>query len=112
MRGAAEDLGRYHYPPYRSLEWNAGAPRRAGAWRHAGRRQAGEVPDGSQGGRMIRCICFAAALLTATCAAAQTYPAKTVTLLCWSAPGSPVDLYARIMAKLLTTELGQNVLVD
>src|SRR5690349_21317830 len=61
---------------------------------------------------MIRFIGFAAALLAATAAPAQTYPAKTITMLCWSAPGSPVDLYARIMAKLLTTELGQNVLVD
>jgi putative tricarboxylic transport membrane protein len=61
---------------------------------------------------MIRILFIAAALLAATTAPAQTYPAKTITLLCWSAPGSPVDLYARIMAKLLTTELGQNVVVD
>jgi tripartite-type tricarboxylate transporter receptor subunit TctC len=61
---------------------------------------------------MIRFICFAAALLSAAAATAQTYPAKTITMLCWSAPGSPVDLYARIMAKLLTSELGQNVVVD
>ena len=61
---------------------------------------------------MIRLVFMAAAMLAATAAAAQTYPAKTITLLCWSAPGSPVDLYARIMAKLLTAELGQNVVVD
>jgi tripartite-type tricarboxylate transporter receptor subunit TctC len=61
---------------------------------------------------MGRLICFFAAWLAAFSAGAQTYPAKTVTLLCWSAPGSPVDLYARILAKLLTTELGQNVVVD
>lgn len=40
------------------------------------------------------------------------YPAKTITMLCWSAPGSPVDLYARQLAKLLTAELGQNIVVD
>ena len=43
---------------------------------------------------------------------AQQYPAKTITMLCWSAAGSPVDLYARMMAKLLAAELGQNVVVD
>jgi tripartite-type tricarboxylate transporter receptor subunit TctC len=48
----------------------------------------------------------------AATASAQQYPAKTITILCWSAAGSPVDLYARIMAKLLAVELGQNVVVD
>lgn len=43
---------------------------------------------------------------------AQTYPAKQVTILCWSAAGSPVDIYARTMAKLLTHELGQTVIVE
>jgi putative tricarboxylic transport membrane protein len=61
---------------------------------------------------MIRFILFVAAALAASTAGAQPYPAKPVTLLCWSAPGSPVDLYARIMAKLLAAELGQNVVVD
>ena len=42
----------------------------------------------------------------------QQYPGKPITLLCWSAAGSPVDIYARTMAKLLTSELGQNVVVD
>lgn len=45
-------------------------------------------------------------------ATAQTYPAKQVTILCWSAAGSPVDIYARTMAKLLTHELGQTVIVE
>ena len=45
-------------------------------------------------------------------AAAQDYPTRTITLLCWSEAGSPVDLFARIMAKLLTKELGQNVIVE
>ena len=61
---------------------------------------------------MIRFLFLTAALLSAAGVSAQTYPAKTITMLCWSAPGSPVDLYARIMAKLLTAELGQNVVVD
>lgn len=45
-------------------------------------------------------------------AAAQTYPARPITILCWSAAGSPVDIYSRTMAKLLTAELGQNVIVE
>jgi putative tricarboxylic transport membrane protein len=52
------------------------------------------------------------ALLFAGAAPAQQYPTRTITLLCWSAAGSPVDIYARVMAKLLTTELGQNVVVE
>jgi len=43
---------------------------------------------------------------------AQDYPTRPVTLMCWSEPGSPVDLFARAMAKLLTRELGQNVIVE
>jgi len=43
---------------------------------------------------------------------AQQYPSKTITMLCWSAAGSPVDFYARVMAKLLAAEFGQNVIVE
>lgn len=45
-------------------------------------------------------------------AQAQSWPAKQVTILCWSAAGSPVDIYARTLAKLLVPELGQNVVVE
>lgn len=45
-------------------------------------------------------------------ASAQAYPTRPVTILCWSAAGSPVDIYARTLAKLLTPELGQNVVVE
>ncbi len=54
-------------------------------------------------------------LLFALCvnaASAQDYPAKPITMLCWSEAGSPVDIYARTMARLLTRELGQNVIVE
>ena len=57
----------------------------------------------------------AVALAFASCLAhaqAQAYPTRPITLLCWSAAGSPVDVYARTMAKLLTAEFGQNVVVD
>jgi len=53
---------------------------------------------------------FLAALTTGI--GAQQYSTRPVTILCWSAPGSPVDLFARIMAKLLSAELGQNVIVE
>ena len=60
-----------------------------------------------------RVILAAAVLLLASApASAQSYPAKPITILCWSAAGSPVDLYARMMGKLLAAELGQNVVVD
>lgn len=57
---------------------------------------------------------LAAAFLAALTAGinAQQYPTRPVTILCWSAPGSPVDFYARILAKLLAPELGQNVVVE
>ncbi len=45
-------------------------------------------------------------------ASAQDYPVKPITLLCWSEAGSPVDVYARTIARLLTRELGQNVIVE
>lgn len=57
----------------------------------------------------------AAALLLAGLAGpanAQTYPTKQITILCWSAAGSPVDVYARTLSKLLIPELGQNVVVE
>jgi len=62
--------------------------------------------------RLIATLAAGALLLIAGAATAQQYPARPITLLCWSAAGSPVDIYARIMAKLLSTELGQNVVVD
>lgn len=52
------------------------------------------------------------ALAAAAGAAAQTWPVRPVTILCWSAAGSPVDIYARTMARLLTAELGHNVIVE
>lgn len=57
-------------------------------------------------------LCALAAVLMMGSVQAQQYPARPVTILCWSAAGSPVDLYARIMAKLLSAELGQNVVVE
>src|SRR3954471_9820703 len=62
--------------------------------------------------KLKRLSIAALALLLAAGAQAQQYPARPITMLCWSAAGSPVDVYARVMAKLLSAELGQNVIVD
>jgi len=53
-----------------------------------------------------------ALMFMAFAAGAQQFPSRPITILCWSAAGSPVDVYARTLAKLLTAELGQNVVVD
>jgi putative tricarboxylic transport membrane protein len=62
--------------------------------------------------RFFAPLALAAAMCGSGVAHAQQYPVKPITMLCWSAAGSPVDVYARTMAKLLSTELGQTVLVD
>ncbi len=60
----------------------------------------------------LRLVIAGVLWIVAASTPAQQYPAKTITMLCWSAAGSPVDLYSRMMAKLLAVELGQNVVVD
>lgn len=60
--------------------------------------------------RVLSAALLMAALVSP--AKAQEYPTRPVTMMCWSEPGSPVDLFARMMAKLLTKELGQNVIVE
>jgi putative tricarboxylic transport membrane protein len=60
----------------------------------------------------MRIIAAAFLALATGSAVAQQYPSRAITILCWSAAGSPVDVYARTLAKLLSTELGQNVVVD
>jgi tripartite-type tricarboxylate transporter receptor subunit TctC len=61
---------------------------------------------------MFAVLAAIANLVWALGAHSQQYPGRPVTLLCWSAAGSPVDVYARHLAKLLAGELGQNVVVD
>ena len=62
--------------------------------------------------RLLSSLAAVVIASAAGAAGAQQYPSKPITLLCWSAAGSPVDIYARTMAKLLTADLGQTVLVD
>lgn len=66
---------------------------------------------------MRRCtaavLCIAAAWgLVVPPAQAADYPVKPVTIVCWSAPGSPVDLFARKLAQLLEKDLGQPFVVE
>lgn len=60
------------------------------------------------------CLRAAALLLAAACAPAlaQTWPAKPVTLVAVFAAGGPVDMVARIVAKGLGEQLGQQVVVE
>ena len=52
-------------------------------------------------------------LLAATAAgAAETYPTRTVKLLCWTSPGSPLDVMMRQLGKQLAEIFGQTVVVE
>ena len=52
------------------------------------------------------------AVLPATCAWAQAYPAKVVRVIVPFAPGGGVDLTARVLAQRLTERVGQSVIVE
>lgn len=62
--------------------------------------------------RMLARISAAAALLLATGAIAQSWPAKPVRLVVPMPPGSGSDLVARAMGQRLTAQWGQPVVVD
>ena len=62
--------------------------------------------------KRIGTILLLCGALVSAGATAQQYPSRPITILCWSAAGSPVDIYARVMARLLTAELGQNLIVE
>ena len=57
-------------------------------------------------------VAAAAVLITAGSAAAQTYPARPITMLVGYAVGGPSDTIARIMADRMKTSLGQPVVVE
>jgi len=62
---------------------------------------------------MTKMLVTALALAAATGALAQTaFPTRTVTLMVGFAPGGGTDIAARIVAKQLATELGQQVIVE
>lgn len=53
-----------------------------------------------------------AALLPAGVAWAQAYPAKPITMLVPFPPGGPTDLVARVLAKKMSEQMGQSVVID
>src|SRR5215475_5893145 len=57
---------------------------------------------------------FAAAfvLLFASMAAAQTYPARQITLVVPFAPGGPADFLGRLIGQKMSENLGQQIVVD
>ncbi|MBI5721880.1 MAG: tripartite tricarboxylate transporter substrate binding protein [Burkholderiales bacterium] len=61
---------------------------------------------------ILALACAASLAPLASPAAAQEWPKKTLTILVGFAPGGAVDHAARIVAKKLTENLGQNVVVE
>ena len=64
--------------------------------------------------RTISRLAAAAALVVATCfgAAAQTWPAKPITIVVAWLPGSGIDVMTRHMSEALRADLGQPIVVD
>ena len=61
---------------------------------------------------LARLAAFAACLLMATAAAAQTYPTRQIRLVVPFAAGGPADLLARVIADEMSKDFGQQVFVD
>ncbi len=61
---------------------------------------------------MKRAIAFLLAALAATALQAQNFPSRTVTLTVGFAPGGGTDTAARIVARKLTEDIGQSVVVE
>jgi len=59
-------------------------------------------------------LACAAALLTlfVSAAAAQTYPARQITLVIPFAPGGPADFLGRLIGQKMSDDLGQQIVVD
>src|SRR5262245_65489999 len=61
---------------------------------------------------MLRSMMALAALVSATCAAAQTYPARPVNVIVSLAAGTGMDTLVRVYADRLSQRLGQPLIVE
>jgi hypothetical protein len=62
---------------------------------------------------MIRTLfCLVAALMFSNSAFAQTFPSKSITMIVGVAPGGTLDTLARLLAKTMTADLKQTVIVE
>src|SRR5262245_55253142 len=86
----------------------------AAIWHDIGRQiqvRNGRLREDFRG--LLRGIAMAAlAALTATVAAAQTYPNKPVRVMVGFAPGSGPDVIARTISSQLATDLGQSFVIE
>src|SRR5262249_53061907 len=65
------------------------------------------------GGRMKTILALVVATVAGiTCADAQTYPARSVTIIVPFAPGGPADVTGRIVADIYSRHLGQQFVVE
>lgn len=62
--------------------------------------------------KLLLALACAAAVLAAKGAAAQTYPARPITLIAPFPAGGPLDVIARILAEPMRLSLGQPVVVE
>jgi putative tricarboxylic transport membrane protein len=61
--------------------------------------------------RLVAAILIVLFAVTAA-GAADTFPTRTVKLLCWTSPGSPLDVMMRQLGKQLAEIFGQTVVVE
>ena len=61
---------------------------------------------------MMKTLAFTAALVAATGAAAQTWPARSIQMVVPYAPGGVVDFIARTLGQRLSQQVGQPVVID
>jgi tripartite-type tricarboxylate transporter receptor subunit TctC len=71
------------------------------------------LPKASGGTTMKRLFATVLVLLAGgAAAAADTYPSRTVKLLCWTTAGAPLDVMMRQLGKQLAEIFGQSVVVE
>src|SRR4051812_6029341 len=62
--------------------------------------------------RLAKLFAAAAFAMTASAAAAQTYPDRTITIVVPFAAGGPTDTVTRLVAEAMSKDLGQQIVVE